>query len=220
MPFGPPSGWEMQDCGPLETAPNWMLLLMLNRLEELVLKTVRSYSNTRSLLMAGQMLYPTTLMLITLAPTGFFFLLCWSLFTNQHWEEISADPSQLGSSYWLGALGWVLLLAVLPVVFLVEQFVVPDPLPDLMLAAEAWWRAAVPPPYGSRSFSEGHCQNDQPFNREVVLRNCDLIGPEDMSEAAEPSDWLRGQASCCASKPRERPASVNLLRVLEVSSWQ
>ncbi|KAI1904022.1 hypothetical protein AGOR_G00001410 [Albula goreensis] len=128
-------------------------------------QTVRSYSNTRSLLMAGQMLYPTTLMLITLAPTGFFFLLCWSLFTNQHWEEISADPSQLGSSYWLGALGWVLLLAVLPVVFLVEQFVVPDPLPDLMLAAESWWRAAVPPPYGSRSFSEGHCQNDQPFNR-------------------------------------------------------
>lgn len=33
-------------------------------------QTVRSYSNTRSLLMAGQALYPTVLLLLVLAPTG------------------------------------------------------------------------------------------------------------------------------------------------------
>lgn len=33
-------------------------------------ETVRSYSNTRSLLMAGQALYPTTLLLLTMASTG------------------------------------------------------------------------------------------------------------------------------------------------------
>lgn len=32
--------------------------------------TVRSYSNTRALLMAGQALYPTTLLLLTMASTG------------------------------------------------------------------------------------------------------------------------------------------------------
>lgn len=32
--------------------------------------TVHSYSNTRSLLMAGQALYPTTLLLLTMASTG------------------------------------------------------------------------------------------------------------------------------------------------------
>ncbi|CAL8321859.1 unnamed protein product [Gadus morhua 'NCC'] len=95
-------------------------------------RTVHSYSNTRSLLMAGQTLYPTTLLLLTLVPTGFFFLLSWALFTRQYQEEIQHDLSALGSSYWLGALGWALLLVVQPVVFLVEQVVVPDPLPDLL----------------------------------------------------------------------------------------
>jgi len=33
-------------------------------------QTVRSYSNTRSLLMAGQALDPTSLLLLTLVPTG------------------------------------------------------------------------------------------------------------------------------------------------------
>lgn len=33
-------------------------------------EAVRSYSNTRSLLMAGQALYPTTLLLLTMASTG------------------------------------------------------------------------------------------------------------------------------------------------------
>lgn len=33
-------------------------------------RTVLSYSNTRSLLMAGQALYPTTLLLLTMASTG------------------------------------------------------------------------------------------------------------------------------------------------------
>lgn len=33
-------------------------------------QTVRSYSNTRSLLMAGQALYPSTLLLITMSSTG------------------------------------------------------------------------------------------------------------------------------------------------------
>ncbi|XP_064169950.1 uncharacterized protein si:ch211-256a21.4 [Anguilla rostrata] len=128
-------------------------------------QTVRSYSNTRSLLMAGQALFPTTLMLITLAPTGFFFLVCWSLFTRQHWAEISAAPGLLGSSYWLGAAGWALLLGVLPAVFLVEQCVVPDPLPELCKAAEAWWRMRVPLPCESRSFSEGHAHRDSAFAR-------------------------------------------------------
>lgn len=33
-------------------------------------ETVHSYSNTRSLLMAGQALYPSTLLLLTMASTG------------------------------------------------------------------------------------------------------------------------------------------------------
>ncbi|KAM6961344.1 1-aminocyclopropane-1-carboxylate synthase-like protein 1 [Aplochiton taeniatus] len=102
-------------------------------------QTVRSYSNTRSLLMAGQALYPSTLLLLTSSTTGLFFLLCWSLFTYQHWDEISQDSSGPGVSYWLGALGWFLLLIVQPVVFLVEQFVVPDILPELRKATESWY---------------------------------------------------------------------------------
>ncbi|XP_070687470.1 uncharacterized protein [Pempheris klunzingeri] len=101
-------------------------------------ETVRSYSNTRSLLMAGQALYPTMLLLLTMASTGFFFLLSWSFFTYQHREEIRQDFSSLGSSYWLGALGWVLLLVVELVVFIAEQAVVPDILPDLEKAVESW----------------------------------------------------------------------------------
>lgn len=100
-------------------------------------RTVHSYSNTRSLLMAGQALYPTTLLLLTMASTGFFFLLSWSFFTYQHQEEICQDFSGLGSSYWLGALGWVLLLVVEMMVFIAEQAVVPDFLPDLEKALES-----------------------------------------------------------------------------------
>lgn len=81
--------------------------------------------------------------------------MCWALFTRHHWAELSADPGLLGSSYWLGALGWALLLGVMPGVFLVEQCLVPDPLPELRKAAERWWRVRVPLPCGSRSFSEG-----------------------------------------------------------------
>ncbi|KAL6474167.1 hypothetical protein MHYP_G00177280 [Metynnis hypsauchen] len=124
-------------------------------------RTVRSYSNTRSLLMAGQALYPTTLLLITLAPTGFLFLLSWALFTNQHIAEIQ-DITRLGSSYWLGVVGWALLLAVLPVVFLVEQCVVPDVLPELMRAAETWWKA--PEVAYARSFSESYYNKGPNFN--------------------------------------------------------
>ncbi|KAG7257735.1 hypothetical protein CRUP_038302, partial [Coryphaenoides rupestris] len=94
-------------------------------------RTVHSYSNTRSLLMVGQTLYPTLLLLLTLGPTGFFFLLSWSLFTREHRDQIRQDVSALGSSYWLGALGWAILLVVQPAVFLVEQCVAPDPLPAL-----------------------------------------------------------------------------------------
>ncbi|CAJ1057437.1 uncharacterized protein si:ch211-256a21.4 isoform X2 [Xyrichtys novacula] len=101
-------------------------------------ETVRSYSNTRALLMAGQALYPTTLLLLTFAATGFFFLLSWSIFTYQHQEEIRQDLSSLGSSYWLGALGWVLLLIVEIIVFIAEQAVVPDILPDLEKSVESW----------------------------------------------------------------------------------
>ncbi|XP_068612972.1 uncharacterized protein [Brachionichthys hirsutus] len=101
-------------------------------------ETVRSYSNTRALLMAGQALYPSTLLLLTMGSTGFFFLLSWSLFTYQHQEEISQNVFSLGSSYWLGALGWVLLLVVEVIVFIAEQAVVPDILPDLEKAVESW----------------------------------------------------------------------------------
>lgn len=124
-------------------------------------KTVFSYSNTRSLLMAGQALYPTTLLLLTLGPTGFFFLLSWSLFTYQHWSEISDDVGRLGFSYWLGALGWVLLLVVLPVVFLVEQSVVPDILPGLRKSLRLIQNNNHLP-YAFRSISERHphCANE------------------------------------------------------------
>lgn len=116
-------------------------------------QTVRSYSNTRSLLMAGQALFPTTLLLLTMASTGFFFLLSWSFFTYQHREEISQDFSNLGSSYWLGALGWILLLVVEALVFIAEQVVVPDIMPDLEKAVESWWNSAKLEA-ANRSFSD------------------------------------------------------------------
>ncbi|XP_053741744.1 uncharacterized protein si:ch211-256a21.4 [Synchiropus splendidus] len=118
-------------------------------------ETVRSYSNTRALLMAGQALYPTTLLLLTMLTTGFFFLLCWSLFTYQHREEIHEDFSSLGSSYWLGALGWILLLLLELVVFAAEQVVVPDILPDLERSVEKW-RAACQFKYTHLSLSDAH----------------------------------------------------------------
>ncbi|XP_010737157.3 uncharacterized protein si:ch211-256a21.4 [Larimichthys crocea] len=118
-------------------------------------QTVRSYSNTRSLLMAGQALYPTTLLLLTMASTGFFFLLSWSFFTYQHREEISQDLSSLGSSYWIGALGWVLLLIVEVIVFIAEQAVVPDILPDLEKAVESW-RISSQLKAAQRSFSDSY----------------------------------------------------------------
>ncbi|XP_039988177.1 uncharacterized protein si:ch211-256a21.4 [Xiphias gladius] len=118
-------------------------------------QTVRSYSNTRSLLMAGQALYPTTLLLLTMASTGFFFLLSWSLFTYQHRAEISQDLSSLGSSYWLGALGWVLLLVVEMIVFVTEQVVVPDIIPDLEKAVESW-RISSQLKAANGSFSDGY----------------------------------------------------------------
>ncbi|XP_048828735.1 uncharacterized protein si:ch211-256a21.4 isoform X2 [Brienomyrus brachyistius] len=127
-------------------------------------QTVRSYSNTRSLLMVGQMLYPTTLLLITLACTGFFFLLCWSFFTYQKWGDISANPSQLGSSYWLGAMGLILLLVVLPVVFVAEQCIVPDPLAELKNSAETWW-ITVPTSYSEHSLNDSSNQEGEDFLR-------------------------------------------------------
>uniref|UniRef100_A0A3B5AP14 Uncharacterized LOC103353084 n=1 Tax=Stegastes partitus TaxID=144197 RepID=A0A3B5AP14_9TELE len=117
-------------------------------------QTVRSYSNTRSLLMAGQALYPTTLLLLTMAST-FFFLLSWSFFTYQHREEIRQDFSQLGSSYWLGALGWILLLIVELIVFIAEQAIVPDIVPDLEKAVESW-RTSAQLKAAKRSFSDGY----------------------------------------------------------------
>ncbi|XP_073328491.1 uncharacterized protein [Pagrus major] len=118
-------------------------------------RTVRSYSNTRSLLMAGQALYPTTLLLLTMASTGFFFLLSWSLFTYQHREEISQDLSSLGSSYWFGAIGWFLLLVVEMIVFIAEQAIVPDILPDLEKAVESW-RISSQLKAAKRSFSDSY----------------------------------------------------------------
>ncbi|RVE72025.1 hypothetical protein OJAV_G00057710 [Oryzias javanicus] len=117
-------------------------------------KTPLSYSNTHALLLAGQALFPTTLLLLTMGFTGFFFLLSWSFFTHQHREEIRQDFSSLGSSYWLGALGWFLLLVVEPIVFVVEQVVVPSPLPDLEKNLNALWMDA--PLRSKRSVSVGH----------------------------------------------------------------
>ncbi|KAM4734029.1 uncharacterized protein FYW61_007299 [Anableps anableps] len=105
-------------------------------------QTVHSYSNTRSLLMAGQALFPTTLLFLTMASTGFFFLLSWSFFTYQHQEEIRQNFSSLGSSYWLGALGWILLLVVETVVFIAEQTVMPDIMSDLEKAVGSWQSSA------------------------------------------------------------------------------
>lgn len=115
-------------------------------------QTVRSYSNTRSLLIVGQALDPTTLLLFTLVPTGFFFFITWALFTHQHIGEIRDDITRLGPSFWLGVFGWALLLAVLPVIFLVEKVVVPDILPDLIKSADTWWKA--PEVAYARSLSE------------------------------------------------------------------
>ncbi|TSK45822.1 hypothetical protein Baya_4913 [Bagarius yarrelli] len=127
-------------------------------------KTVLSYSNTRSLLMAGQALYPTTLLLSTLLPTGFFFLLSWALFTSQHIADIRDDLTRLGTCYWLGAVGWALLLVILPVVFLVEQCVVPDILPELKIKTELWRKGFAVA--HTRSFSDSYQHNPKCLKHE------------------------------------------------------
>ena len=91
---------------------------------------------------------------------GFFFFLSWTLFTYQHWLDITL--TSLGSSYWLGALGWLLLLVVLPVVFLVEQCVVPDVISELML-----WQKESQLPYAIRSLSEGHNHGNKRTNKDL-----------------------------------------------------
>lgn len=58
-------------------------------------------------------------------------------------------------------MGWALLLAVLPVVFLVEQCVVPDILPELKKNTELW-RKGFEVVY-TRSFSEGYQYNAKHF---------------------------------------------------------
>lgn len=118
-------------------------------------ETVRSYSNTRSLLMARTALYPTTLLLLTMISTGFFFLFSWSLFTFQHREEIRQDFSILGSSYWIGALGWCLLMFVETIVFFAEQMIVPDIIPDLERSVEDW-RVSSQFKSNQRCFSDGY----------------------------------------------------------------
>lgn len=90
---------------------------------------------------------------------GFFFLLSWSFFTYEHHEEIRQDFSSLGSSYWLGALGWVLLLVVESIVFIVEQAVVPSVLPDLEKSMDSWRISSQLKP-AERSFSG----TSHPFN--------------------------------------------------------
>jgi len=80
------------------------------------------------------------------------------LFTHQHISEIKEDITRLGLSYWLGVVGWSLLLAVFPVVFLAEKFVVPDILPELIKSTDMWWKA--PEVAHARSLSEG-CPHPQ-----------------------------------------------------------
>lgn len=87
---------------------------------------------------------------------GFFFLLSWSLFSYQHWEEIRQDFSSLGSSYWVGALGWVLLMVVGMIVFIAEQAVVPDLLPDLEKAVDSW-QISSQLKAAKHSFSYSYC---------------------------------------------------------------
>ncbi|MGH0169606.1 UNVERIFIED_CONTAM: hypothetical protein FKN15_059137 [Acipenser sinensis] len=92
--------------------------------------TSRSYTYTSSQVNGSQVLFPGTLLLVILFPTGLFFLISWSLFTRHHRDEIADDIAQLGSCYWLGALAWVLLLVAVPVTFVIEQFVCPVPSTD------------------------------------------------------------------------------------------
>ncbi|KAM8938765.1 uncharacterized protein RCH25_052385 [Pelodytes ibericus] len=63
---------------------------------------------------------PGSLLLAVLLPTGLFFLLGWSIFTWQHWDDLQTFKSSLGYSYWLGASAWCLLLVFLPATYLVD----------------------------------------------------------------------------------------------------
>lgn len=107
---------------------------------------------------------PQVCLLHTSPSPGFFFLLSWALFTSQHIAYIRDDLTRLGSSYWLGAVGWALLLAVLPVVFLVEQCVVPDILPELKKKTELWWKGFEVA--HTRSFSDSYQHSAEHFNHE------------------------------------------------------
>lgn len=112
--------------------------------------------------------------------TGFFFLLSWSLFTSHHREEISQDFSSLGSSYWLGAFGWVLLLVVEPIVFVVEQAVVPDILPDLEKSVESW-RIASQVKAAKLTFSDSYYPGD--------CRS--ILAPEGLAWSSDLRTWQR-----------------------------
>lgn len=59
-------------------------------------------------------------------------------------------------------MGLILLLVVLPVVFTVEQCIVPDPLAELKNSAETWW-IPVPLGYNGRSLSDCSTQEGENF---------------------------------------------------------
>lgn len=98
---------------------------------------------------------------------GFFFLLSWSFFTYQHREDIRQDFTSLGSSYWLGAVGWSLLLIVESIVFIAEQAVVPDILPDLELAVEEW-RISSAKRLFSEDYQPAHCKSNAALKRDMI----------------------------------------------------
>ncbi|XP_014343573.1 uncharacterized protein SI:CH211-256A21.4 [Latimeria chalumnae] len=85
-----------------------------------------SNKHTFSKLNPGLRLYPGTLLITVLVPTGFFFLVSWSVFTRQHKDQLKSDISQFGSSYWLGAVAWICLIVILPATYVIDQFTSPE----------------------------------------------------------------------------------------------
>lgn len=151
-----------------------------------------------------------------LLPLGFFFLLSWSLFTYQHREEISQDFSSLGSSYWLGAFGWVLLLVVETIVFIAEQAIVPDILPDLEKAVESW-RITSQLQAAKRSFSDG-CYSAYSWSETSIMLPSPWVRRRNKDMATQCcTDVQRTQLFIMSASPTQASAKGKLQRVLDWS---
>ncbi|XP_051885511.1 uncharacterized protein si:ch211-256a21.4 [Pristis pectinata] len=79
----------------------------------------------------GRLRHPGKLLLIILMPTALLYFIPWCSYTSRHKEQIKNDFTKLGSAYWMGICSCLTLLVILPIIYLIEQCTLPEPVPKM-----------------------------------------------------------------------------------------